>query len=69
MSYIDWDKAIGNKVRDHNGQEIGEVENVNPDSIEVKDGLIAKKTYKIHYLTLFCFLNFSVSSLSPDSAQ
>jgi hypothetical protein len=47
MSYIGWDKAIGKKVRDQNGQEIGEVENVNPDSIEVKDGLIAKRHYYI----------------------
>lgn len=47
MSYIDWDKAIGKMVRDQNGQEIGEVENVNPDFIEVKDGLIAKRHYYI----------------------
>jgi hypothetical protein len=47
MSYIDWDKAIGKMVRDQNGQEIGEVENVNPDFIEVKDGIIAKRHYYI----------------------
>jgi hypothetical protein len=47
MSCIDWDKVIGKKVRDLNGQEIGEVENVNPDFIEVKDGLIAKRHYYI----------------------
>lgn len=47
MSYIDWAKAVGKMVRDQNGQEIGEVENVNPDFIEVKDGLIAKRHYYI----------------------
>lgn len=47
MSYIDWDNAIGKMVRDQNGQEIGEVENVNPDFIEVKDGLIAKRHYYV----------------------
>lgn len=47
MSYIDWNKATGKMVRDSNGQEIGEVENVNPDSIEVKEGLVAKRHFYI----------------------
>jgi hypothetical protein len=38
---------MGKMVRDSNGQEIGEVENVNPDFIEVKEGVIAKRHYYI----------------------
>ena len=38
---------MGKKVRDLNGEEIGEVENINPELIEVKDGLIAKRHYYI----------------------
>jgi sporulation protein YlmC with PRC-barrel domain len=41
MSYIDWAKAIGKRVRDSKGEEIGEVENVYFDSIKVKEGLLA----------------------------
>lgn len=38
---------MGKMVRDPNGEEIGEVEAVNPDLIEVKDGIIAKRHYYI----------------------
>lgn len=47
MSYIDLDKAIGKTVRDPNSEEIGEVKNVNSDSMEVKEGLIAKRYFYI----------------------
>lgn len=47
MSYIHWDKVIGKMVRDSNGEEIGKIESVKPDSIEVKEGLIAKRHYYI----------------------
>jgi hypothetical protein len=39
---IQWDKVMGKKVRSIDREDIGKVENVNTDSIEVKDGLIAK---------------------------
>ena len=42
-----WDKVMGKKVRSIDGEDIGKVENVNTDSIEVKDGLIAKRHYYI----------------------
>jgi sporulation protein YlmC with PRC-barrel domain len=44
---IQWDKVMGKKVRSIDGKDIGKVENVNTDSIEVKDGLIAKRHYYI----------------------
>ena len=44
---ISWDNLSGKKVKSIDGEEIGKVENVNTDSIEVKDGLIAKKHYYI----------------------
>ena len=44
---INWDKLVGNKVKSTDGEEIGEIENTTPDSIEVKDGLIAKRHYYI----------------------
>ena len=31
---IQWDKAMGKKVRSIDGEDIGKVENVNTDSIE-----------------------------------
>jgi sporulation protein YlmC with PRC-barrel domain len=39
---IQWDKVMGKKVRSIDGEDVGKVENVNTDAIEVKDGLIAK---------------------------
>jgi sporulation protein YlmC with PRC-barrel domain len=44
---IQWDKVMGKKVRSIDGEDIGKVENVNTDSIEVKDGLIAIRHYYI----------------------
>jgi sporulation protein YlmC with PRC-barrel domain len=44
---MQWDKVMGKKVRSIDGEDIGKVENVNTDSIEVKDGLIAKRHYYI----------------------
>ena len=44
---IQWDKVMGKKVRSIDGEDIGKVENVNTDAIEVKDGLIAKRHYYI----------------------
>jgi hypothetical protein len=38
---------MGKKVRSDDREEIGKIENVNTVSIEVKDGLIAKKHYYI----------------------
>lgn len=44
---IPWDNVMGKKVRSIDGQDIGKVENVNTDSIEVRDGLLAKRHYYI----------------------
>lgn len=38
---IQWDKVMGKKVSSIDGEDLGKVENVNTDSIEIKDGLIA----------------------------
>jgi sporulation protein YlmC with PRC-barrel domain len=44
---IQWDKVMGKKVRSIDGEDLGKVENVNTDSIEVKNGLIAKRHYYV----------------------
>jgi hypothetical protein len=44
---ISWDNVMGMKVRSIDGEDIGRVENVNTCSIEVKDGLLAKRHYYI----------------------
>ena len=69
MSYIDWDKVIGKKVRDLNGQEIGEVENVNPDFIEVKDGLIAKRHYYIPKASIQWMLLLTILQLPSQNKK
>jgi hypothetical protein len=70
MSYIDWDKAIGKTVRDPNGEEIGEVENVNPDSIEVKEGLIAKRHFYIpKYSILYDATNNFITSFTKQEIK
>jgi hypothetical protein len=38
---------MGKKVKSFKGEDIGEVENVNTDSIEVKDGLLARRHYYV----------------------
>jgi len=38
---------MGKKVRSVDGEDIGKVENVNSCSIEVKDGLLAKRYYYV----------------------
>jgi hypothetical protein len=42
---ISWVKVMGTKVISIDGEDIGKVENVNTYSIEVKDGLLAKRHY------------------------
>jgi len=44
---ISWDNIMGKKVRSVDGEDIGKVENVNSCSIEVKDGLLAKRHYYV----------------------
>ncbi|PWU80058.1 MAG: hypothetical protein DLM72_14180 [Candidatus Nitrosopolaris wilkensis] len=44
---ISWDKTLGKKAKSSDNEDVGTVENTTPDSIEVKDGLIAKKHYYI----------------------
>ena len=44
---IQWDKVMGKKVRSIDREDIGKVEYVNTNSIEVKDGLIAERHYNI----------------------
>ncbi|HEY7081784.1 MAG TPA: hypothetical protein VH500_18985 [Nitrososphaeraceae archaeon] len=44
---ISWDNVMGKKVKSFKGEDIGKVENVNTDTIEVKDGLLAKRHYYV----------------------
>ena len=44
---ISWDNVMGKRVKSFEGEDIGKVENVNFYSIEVKDGLLAKRHYYV----------------------
>lgn len=44
---IQWDKMIGKKLRSSDGKDLGDVESVARDYIEVKEGVVSKKHYYI----------------------
>jgi len=44
---ISWDNVMGKRVKSFEGEDIDKVENVNFYSIEVKDGLLAKRHYYV----------------------
>lgn len=39
-----WEKIIGQKVKSSDKKDLGEVESVSPDYIEIKEGIVSKKT-------------------------
>jgi len=42
-----WEKIIGQKVKSSDKKDLGEVESVSPDYIEIKEGIVSKKHYYI----------------------
>jgi hypothetical protein len=44
---LSWEKIIGKKVRSSDKKELGDVESVSTDYIEVKQGMVSKKHYYI----------------------
>src|ERR671922_1984916 len=52
---ISWDKAIDKKVKSSNDQDLGKVQSVATNYIEVQEGLVSKKRYYIpkHYIQGF----------------
>jgi hypothetical protein len=47
MMQLPWDKMIGKKVRSSDGKDVGDVESVASDYIEVKEGVVSKTHYYI----------------------
>lgn len=47
MVQMPWDKIIGNKVKSSDKKDLGDVESISRDYIEVKEGMLSKKHYFI----------------------
>lgn len=47
MVQMPWDKIIGKKVRSSDKKDLGDVESISRDYIEVKEGMLSKKHYFI----------------------
>src|SRR5215203_4376168 len=47
MVQLSWDKIIGKKVRSSDKKDLGDVESVATEYIEVKEGMVSKKHYYI----------------------
>ena len=55
MVSVPWDKLKGKKVKSKDNSDVGKVEEVAPHYVEVKEGLISKKSYFIpkYYIEYF----------------
>lgn len=55
MVSVPWDKLKGKKVKSKDSSDVGKVEEVAPHYVEVKEGLISKKSYFIpkYYIEYF----------------
>ena len=42
---LPWDEAKDKKVKSSDDKDLGKIQNVTRDYIEIKEGLISKKTY------------------------
>jgi hypothetical protein len=60
MFQMAWDKMIGKKVRSSDGKDMGDVQSVARDYIEVGEGVINKKRY---HIPKYCILGFDGDSL------
>src|ERR671922_1460380 len=47
MVQLSWDKIIGKKVRSSDKKDLGDVESVATDYIEIKEGIVSRKQYYI----------------------
>ena len=55
MVNVPWEKVKGKKAKSKDNQDLGKVEDIAPHYVEVKEGLIGKKSYFIpkHYIDYF----------------
>jgi len=55
MVSVSWEKLLGKKVKSKDNSDVGKVEEVAPHYVEVKEGLISKKSYFIpkYYIEYF----------------
>jgi hypothetical protein len=55
MVQLSWDKMIGKKVKSSDKKDLGDVESVATDYVEVKEGIVSKKQYYIpkYYIQAF----------------
>jgi len=67
---ISWDKAIGKKVKSTDDKDLGKVEAITNDYLQVKEGMISKNYYYIpkYYLTGYDGDNLWVS-LTKDEVK
>jgi hypothetical protein len=70
MVQLSWDKIIGKKVKSRDKKDLGDVESVATDYIEVKEGIVSKKQYYIpkYYIQGFDGDNL-YSSLTKDEIK
>jgi hypothetical protein len=70
MVQLSWDKIIGKKVKSSDKKDLGDVESVATDYIEVKEGIVSKKQYYIpkYYIQGFDGDNL-YSSLTKDEIK
>jgi hypothetical protein len=70
MVQLSWDKIIGKKVKSSDKKDLGDVESVATDYIEVKEGIVSKKQYYVpkYYIQGFDGDNL-YSSLTKDEIK
>ena len=68
MVQMPWDKIIGKKVKSSDRKDLGDVDSVSSDYIEVKEGVVNKKHYFIpkYYIQGFDGDNLYASSTKDD---
>src|SRR5215203_3504091 len=62
MVQLSWDKIIGKKVRSSDKKDLGDVESVATEYIEVKEGMVSKKHY---YIPSTTFKALTATTCSP----
>lgn len=63
MIQMPWDKIIGKKVKSSDRKDLGDVESVATDYIEVKEGVVSKKHY---FIPKYFIQGFDGNSLSAS---
>lgn len=70
MVQMPWDKIIGKKVKSSDSKDLGDVESISSDYIEVKEGMVSKKHYFVpkYYIQGFDGDNL-YASLTKDEVK